>query len=126
MVNKKNDGQRIKQITTVEGITDDQFLQECWSLGTIAAGLAQLEVAITTCECEGVDLVSVKKELPADYKKIVKLMKEGKLEKAFDKIKAYMLAYKTAHLTIFEEGDEMPSILNGPLCRMLSDDKLLH
>jgi hypothetical protein len=126
MVNKKDDEQRIKQITAVEGITDDQFLEECWSLGIVAAGLAQLEVAIQTCECEGINLVPVKKEFPADYKKIIKLMKEGKLEKALDKIKPYVLAYKTAHLTIFQEGDEMPSILKGPLCKMFSNNKIFH
>ncbi len=126
MFRKKDNEQRIKQITTVGGITDDQFLEECWLLGEIAAGLAELEIAIKTCECEGVNLVSVKKELPADYKKIVTLMKEGKLEKATYKIKAYMVAYKTAHMAILGEEDEMPSILNGPLCKILPGDKILH
>lgn len=127
MFDKESDEQIIKKIITIKNTTDDQFLEECFALGTIATGLAQIKGAIDNCNCEKVDLTVMKKDFLTDYKKVVKLMKDGKLEEAYDKIKAYMVAYKAAHLAVLKENDEkIPSILNGPLCGVPSNSKILH
>lgn len=128
MFNEEDDKQRIKRITIIEGTTDDQFLQECFALGTVASGLAQIEEAINSCECEGVDLTDMKKQFPMDYKRMVKSMKRGELEKVYDEIKAYMVAYKAAHLLVLDENDDdkLASVLNGPLCGVPSKEQILH
>ncbi len=128
MFNEKGDEQRIKRITTIEGTTDDQFLQECFSLGALAAGLAEMEEAINNCECKDVDLSDIKKQFPTDYKKMIKSIKRGELEKVYNELKAYLVAYKTAHLLVLDKGDidRLASVLNGPLCSVPSNEKILH
>jgi ABC-type phosphate/phosphonate transport system substrate-binding protein len=70
----------------------------------------------------------VKRQFPADYKKMIKSMKRGELDKVYDEIKAYLVAYKTAHLLVLDEDDDdkLASVLNGPLCGVPSNEKILH
>ncbi len=129
MLNGKDDERRIKSIEVLDGVSHDEFLHECFSLGTIAEGLAQIHEMIDHCECDGINLTSIKTQFAKDYKKMVGWLKEGKIEEVFNEVKAYIIAYEAAHLTAFNkdyENHKMPSVLEGPLTGITKDDIILN
>jgi hypothetical protein len=120
---------RIKSIEVFDGVTSDQFLEECFALGTVAAGLAQIQAAIENCDCEKVDLATMKEEFAKDYEKMVQWLKEGKLNEVFNEIKGYVVAYKSAHSKVFAEEDQhtkLPHVLDGPLSGIIPDPSMPH
>jgi hypothetical protein len=116
---------RIKSIKVFDGVTHDQFLEECFALGTVAAGLAQIQTAINSCDCDEIDLASMKEEFSKDYEKMVQWLKEGEIEDVFNEMKGYVVAYKAAHSKI-DTHSVLPHVLDGPLTGLIPDPSILN
>lgn len=129
MANEKDDKPCIESIKVFDDVKDDEFLQECFLLGTVAAGLVHIKDAIMNCKCENVVLIPIKDQFSKDYEKMIQSLKEGKLEEVFNEVKAYMLAYAAAHSTTScgeGKGSESPFEMSGPLVGITKDDTKLN
>jgi len=114
----------MKTIEVHEGITDDEFLDECFGLGMVAQGAAQIKEMIGDCECKEEDMIVLRENLKEEFPGIMEKMKTGQMEEAYNDIRALFMLFKKVHSS--DSADENPFSMSGPLAGTPVDKKDLN